>query len=103
MIMIIASIFLFAGIWVLWNRMELGKLGKQENVATPAENPYKDAEIEVVIIPAENDIYGYDIYVYGAVLIHQPSRPRLPGNAGFATEADAMKAAELGIKKIRQS
>ncbi|MCL2041712.1 MAG: DUF4907 domain-containing protein [Bacteroidales bacterium] len=37
------------------------------------------------------------------VLIHQPSRPGLSGNAGFATEADAMKVAELVIKKIRNN
>jgi len=41
--------------------------------------------------------------VFGSVLVHQPSRPGLSGNAGFATEEDAMKVAELVIKKIRNN
>jgi len=67
------------------------------------ENPYKDAEIKAVIIPSEDDTFGYDIYLYDAVLIHQPSRPGLSGNLGFATAEDAMKVAELVIKKIRNN
>ena len=42
-------------------------------------SPYKDADIKAVIIPAEGNTFGYDIYVYGSVLVHQPSRPCLPG------------------------
>ena len=60
-------------------------------------------KIKAVVIPAANHTFGYDIYVYGAVLIHQPSRPGLPGNAGFATEEDTRKVAELVIKKIRNN
>jgi hypothetical protein len=67
------------------------------------ENPYKDADIKAVIIPSENNTFGYDIYLYDAVLIHQPSRPGLSGNMGFATEEDAMKVAELVIKKLRNN
>jgi len=68
-----------------------------------AVNPYKDAELKAVIIPSENNTFGYDIYMYDAVLVHQPSRPGLPGNNGFASEEDAMKVAELVIKKIRNN
>jgi len=67
------------------------------------ENPYKDAEIKAVIIPSEDDTFGYDIYLYDAILIHQPSRPGLSGNLGFATAEDAMKVAELVIRKIRNN
>jgi len=66
-------------------------------------NPYKYAEISAVIIPSEGNTFGYDIYVFGSVLIHQPSRPGLPGNKGFATEEDAIKIAELVIQKIRNN
>ena len=67
------------------------------------ENSYKDAEINFVIIPTEECTFGYDIYVYDAILIHQPSRPGLLGNTGFATAEDAMKVAELVIKKMRNN
>ncbi|MDR2972301.1 MAG: DUF4907 domain-containing protein, partial [Bacteroidales bacterium] len=67
------------------------------------ENPYKDADIRAVIIPSEDNTFGYDIYLYDDILIHQPSRPGFSGNAGFATEEDAMKVAELVIKKIRNN
>jgi len=60
----------------------------------------KDADIKTVIILSENNTYGYDIYVYGTVLVHHPSRPGLPGNTGFSTEEDAGKVAKLIIKKI---
>ncbi|MCL2291281.1 MAG: DUF4907 domain-containing protein [Bacteroidetes bacterium] len=67
------------------------------------ENPYKDAEITAVIIPSEENTFGYDIYVYGTILIHQPSRPGLSGNKGFATEEDALIVTELVIKKMRNN
>ena len=56
-----------------------------------------------MVIPSEKGTFGYDVYMHGSVLVHQPSRPGLPGNAGFATEHDAMKVAELVIKKIRNN
>ena len=49
-IIITVTIFLLVGSWFLWNSTELGKQGKsgkqgkQENVAIPAENPYRDAQ-----------------------------------------------------------
>ena len=67
------------------------------------ENPYQDAEMKAVIIPSEKNTFGYDIYVYDAILIHQPSRPGVSGNLGFATEEDALKVAELVIIKMRNN
>jgi len=67
------------------------------------ENPYSNADLKAVIIPSENGTFGYNILMYGSVMVHQPSRPGLPGNAGFATEEDAMKVADLVIKKIRNN
>ena len=99
-IIITLSFFLLICGWFLWNH------GAQpQEDASPPEviNPYADAEIKAVVIPSEKNTFGYDIYVYGSVLVHQPSRPGLPGRAGFASEEDAMKVAELVIKKIRNN
>jgi len=102
-IMIIASISMLIGCFLLWNWIDSGKHGKEENDFATVNNSYKDAGIVSVIIPAESNTFGYDIYVNGAVIIHQPSRPGLPGNSGFTSEEDAMKVAELVIKKIRNN
>ena len=107
-IIIIVFIFVLAGCWFLWNNIELGKQGKQgksgkENAIVQEDHRYRDADIKAVIIPAEGNTFGYDIYVYGSVMVHQPSRPGPPGNAGFATEEDARKVAELVIQKIRNN
>ena len=98
-IIIIASIFLLFGCWFVWDRAAQ----THEEVFVQEVNPYKDAEIKAVIIPSENNTFGYDIYLYDAVLIHQPSRPGISGNAGFSTEENALKVAELVIKKIRNN
>ena len=98
-LMIFASIFLLACGWFLWNQ----NAETSEEVFTQEDNPYKDAEIKAAIIPSENGTFGYDIYLYDAVIIHQPSRPGLPGMSGFATKEDALKVAELVIQKIRNN
>ena len=99
-IIIISSILLLACGWFVWNKIAATK----KNIVVHEEiNPYKNAAIKAVILPLEDGTFGYNIYLYNAVLIHQPSRPGLSGNAGFATEEDAMKVAELVIKKIRNN
>ena len=94
----ILSVFLLCACWLLWNNRKQTEEGV--SVAEENINPYLDAEIKAVIIPAENNTFGYDIYVHGSVMVHQPSRPGLSGNTGFATEEDAIKVSELVIKKI---
>jgi len=80
-IMIIASISLLIGCLLLWNWIDSGKHGKsgkqekKENVIPQVDNLYEDADIRAVVIPAENNTFGYNVYVNDAVLIHQPSRP----------------------------
>ena len=101
-ILLILSVFVLAGYW-FFNKSERVKDSSTSLTDNRAMNPYKDAEIKAVIIPSENNTFGYDIYVHGAVLVHQPSRPGIAGNAGFATEEDAMKVAKLVIKKIRNN
>ena len=46
--------------------------------------------------------YGYNIYVNGKLYISQPNIPAIAGTAGFKTEKDAHKTAELAISKIKQ-
>ena len=101
-IILFGSVLLLACCLYLWNRKAQSKPEKA-NIAATEENPYRDAEIKAVVIPSADDTFGYDIYLYGSVLVHQPARPGLSGNAGFATEEDAMKVAELVIKKIRNN
>ena len=99
-IIIISSLFLLFGIWFLWNHQYRAL---EDASLLEAVSPYRDAEITAEINPAEGNTFGYDIYVYGSVMVHQPSRPGLPGNAGFATEEAARKVADLVIRKIRNN
>lgn len=73
-------------------------------------NPYKDAKIEIKILDnsktaAETNIggYGYDIYVFEALFIHQPTIPAVSGNRGFKTKEYANKVAELVTYKIKNN
>src|SRR4051794_23955337 len=52
-------------------------------------NLFVDATLTYTIIDAPNNTFGYDIYVDGRKMIHQPSVPAVPGNAGFNSKADA--------------
>jgi hypothetical protein len=74
-----------------------GKDVKQQN------NPYTKAEINIKIIPSINKTFGYDIFINGQRVIHQPHIPAVPGNKGFVTKARAQKVAEFVVKKIRNN
>lgn len=73
------------------------------------ENPYRNAKIEVKTINNEVSTqekltgWGYDIYIFGSLYIHQPNIPAVPGNRGFKTEADAKKAGAWAVHKIRNN
>jgi hypothetical protein len=66
-------------------------------------NPYANAKITVKIIPSVNNTFGYDIFVDGKLLVHQPHIPAVPGNKGFATKEKAKKVADFVVKKIRSN
>ena len=55
------------------------------------------------LIASAGNTYGYDILQNNHKLIHQPSKPGLPGNNGFARKADAVKVAVLVISKIKNN
>jgi len=95
---IIVFISLLFGCWFLWNKR---KQGTGNAVVPEFVNKDSDVDIKAIIIQSANYTFGYDIYVNGSVLVHQPFRPGLQGNTGFTTKEDAMKVAELVIKKLR--
>jgi len=47
--------------------------------------------------------WGYDIFMDGNKYIHQEIIPSVPGNKGFKSEEDALKAAGLVAHKIRNN
>lgn len=64
--------------------------------------------IEIKTYKTENNTgkpqgWGYDIYVNGKKLIHQPIIPAIPGNAPFRTEKDALKTGALAAGKMKKS
>jgi hypothetical protein len=76
----------------------------------PKTNPYKDAKIECKVF--NNDSlkqesnphgYGYDIYLFDALYIHQPNIPAINGNRGYHTREQARTAATLVMYKIRNN
>ncbi|MBI3511603.1 MAG: DUF4907 domain-containing protein [Bacteroidetes bacterium] len=46
--------------------------------------------------------WGYDLFLNGKRVIHQPIIPGLPGNNGFKTQALAESVGELAAKKMRE-
>lgn len=59
------------------------------------------SNVRYEITNSENG-YGYKIYMDENLYISQPSIPGLSGTAGFQSEADAHKIAELAVAKINQ-
>lgn len=74
---------------------------KPGNPEFPKADEYNGSNLTYKIIPGAEKSFGYDILSNGKLLIHQPVRPGLPGNKGFATKKDAAGVAELVIEKIR--
>lgn len=106
------NIILFAGICTIalvamYVMVNNGIFYGQKEIDTyfnnEVHNPYKDAHLEVVVISAPNDTYGYSIDMNGSTLIHQPSAPALPGVEGFDREEDARIVGEFVIDKIRNN
>lgn len=76
----------------------------------PIENPYKNAKIEVKVINNETSKenkhtggFGYDIFLFDAMYVHQPHVPAINGNRGFKTKEQAKTAGELVAYKIRNN
>lgn len=88
---------------------ERDKMEMKADTSKPKENPYKNAQIDIKVF--KNDTiknsgisgFGYDIYMYKAMYVHQPSIPAINGNRGFETEEYARKTAELVVYKIKNN
>ena len=87
---------------------EMAEKKKQQ----PQENPYKNARIEVKALDnskskSADDIkvggYGYDIYIFDALYVHQPNVPAINGNRGFKTKEQAKNAGDLVAYKIKNN
>src|SRR4030095_7914138 len=61
-----------------------------------------NTKLSYKVIDAPKQTYGYDIFVYGTLRIHQTSAPALPGNEGFRTKEAATKVALLVVDKIKK-
>lgn len=59
------------------------------------------SQVTYEIVLNENG-YGYKIFVDEKLYISQPNIPAMSGTAGFQSEADARKIAELAVSKIKQ-
>jgi len=75
----------------------------------PKENPYKNAQLDIKVF--KNDTikdshvkgFGYDIFMYRSLYVHQPHIPAINGNRGFDTEEQAHKVAEFIVYKIKNN
>lgn len=74
----------------------------QSSAAFPTSPAGSNAKIIAKIIPSADNTWGYDILVNDRLLIHQLSKPSMPGNKGFTTKIQAQKVADLVIEKIRK-
>ena len=75
---------------------------KKPAVSFPQASQFANSKFTYKIIPAANNTFGYDVYADGKILVHQPSKPGLPGNEGFKTKDAAEKVATLIITKIKK-
>lgn len=58
-------------------------------------------KISYKIIPSVDLTWGYDIYLDGKLVIHQPLIPAVSGNKGFATQEQATNVARAIVLKIK--
>jgi hypothetical protein len=99
--LIVFILFSFSG-WAI----SADASGKKQDVKKDVKdqtNPYANAKITIKIIPSVDKTFGYDIFLDGKLLVHQPHIPALPGNKGFTTRERAQKVAEFVVKKIKNN
>jgi hypothetical protein len=84
---------------------------KEDNtfIQQPAANKEisSDTKIKLEVKTYQNDStlkgWGYDIYADGALYIHQPHIPAVPGNKGFQSVQKAKTAGNFAVYKIRNN
>ncbi len=65
-------------------------------------SPRAHSEFRYQLVASINNTWGYDVFVDDRLTIRQITIPGLAGTAGFKTKSDAIKVAELVIKKMRR-
>ena len=70
-----------------------------------AQNPYKDAVLEIKTFANDSTLkgFGYDVYLDNKLYVHQPHIPAIAGNKGFSTPETAKKAGEYVAYKIKHN
>ena len=84
----------------LSNHIDLMAHYSRYSIASAIKNQSQD-KLTYKIIPAASKTWCYDIYSNGKKLIHQPSKPGVPGNKGFKTKKMAELVAWKCIEKKR--
>ncbi len=80
-----------------------GALYFDKNKQEETVNPYTDSVVTTTILTNPDGTFGYDIMIDGNIYVHQPTKPAVGGNAGFATEVEAQYVAGLVISKIKNN
>lgn len=80
-----------------------GALYFDKNKKEETPNPYADSLVEASLYQNEDQTWGYDIMIDGNIYVHQPTKPAVGGNTGFATEVEAQYVAGLVISKIKNN
>ena len=70
-------------------------------VSMPTAEQVAKANITYEVIDGQDGSYGYDIYMDGKKLIHQPHIPGIAGTTGFRKKEDSQRVAELVIRKLK--
>lgn len=76
---------------------------EQKSKGIIATDSYSNSNVKVSTYKDKGGLWGYDVYMHGALLIHQPHIPVVSGNRGFTTKADARRTGELVANKIRKN
>ena len=67
------------------------------------ENPSQpEVTYAVKTFQADSEGWGYDIYASDKLFIHQQYVPVISGNQSFRNESDALRTANLVIRKLRE-
>ncbi|MFN8145020.1 MAG: DUF4907 domain-containing protein [Bacteroidia bacterium] len=74
--------------------------GENGNAVTANNQSY---EVNTFSNTADIGGFGYDVLMGGKLYIHQPHIPAIQGNKGFANEANARKAGEFIVSKLKRN
>jgi hypothetical protein len=108
-LLLLSGLFIFSA--SSCSSVSSNKDGQKARVALkrkPIEkNPYARARIELktyMIDPKdEKKGWGYDVFIFGGMVIHQPNIPAVNGNRAFSTKEDAEKVGNFAIDKIKRN